>query len=651
MDQMLHEVLEDSGILRFLYEDARVNSMLIMDKNGYLLHHNHAFLYAFGYQVEDLQGKHLRVLFPEEDRKRLAPELEIERVNEHRQFAGRNYFLHKNGNTIWCSSESVLVYNTKGEPFIIKAIQDIHEQKLLERFLEESRQFNESLESAISDCLVVTDFNGRILRANQSFYEVFEIGPERLEGRQLFDLSDPFFSTGPFRHEFESGLSKGVFQNYEVIRQGKNKTARMFLIKTLVLEGKLRDKSLLVVFTDITEERKVQLEMAETARRFKLLTETMPQKVSTADSSGFKYFFNQHWVSYSGLSAEALKGTGWQKVIHPDDRQIDIDTWQESAKTGKDFELEHRIRRYDGEYRWHLARGLAQKDETGKVVFWVETDTDIHDLKRVEEKLEKRVGERTRELQQTNMQLEKTNEELRQFVYIVSHYLQEPLRKVQTFANFLNDRFLPNLPERGQGYVKKILHSTENARLLIRDFLEYANLARNMTKHSFKPVNLNRVLATVLAVLKHDIQAKDAQVKIGELPVIECVERQMNQVFFHLISNSLKFSSPNRRLMIEINTQEASEEEIKKIELPSEKKYYKIIIRDNGIGFEQEFAFKIFEMFHQLHTRGRFSGTGVGLALVKKIVDIHQGVIFSESKKNEGAVFTLFIPASQEKNQ
>lgn len=251
--------------------------------------------------------------------------------------------------------------------------------------------------------------------------------------------------------------------------------------------------------------------------------------------------------------------------------------------------------------------------------------------------------EKTQIIEERNIELEKTVKELTEFNHVASHDLQEPLRKIQTFISRIEDKELDKLSDNGKAYFERIKSAASRMRILIDDLLQYSRTSRS--KNDFEKVNLNEVIENTLIELSEPIKEKKASIEIKKLPKIKGVVFQLNQLFTNLISNSLKYSKEDLSPTIEINSKKVSSKTDSKIPENDKRKFYRISFTDNGIGFEQEHSEKIFNLFQRLHGKTDYPGTGVGLAICKKIVDNHKGYIFAESTPGKGATFLLYLPA------
>jgi signal transduction histidine kinase len=256
--------------------------------------------------------------------------------------------------------------------------------------------------------------------------------------------------------------------------------------------------------------------------------------------------------------------------------------------------------------------------------------------------LKNKLDERSREIEKKNLELERMNDELQSFAHIASHDLQEPLRKINTYTNLLLDREKNSLTEMAKDYVTRIQASAVRGQTLIDDLLSYSQT--NHLDHTFKIIDLNDIVSNVREDFKELLESKNAEIIAFDLGTVKVIPFQIRQVFQNLISNALKYSSIERELVIHVTSKVLKGSDIKELLLPPNQSYCHIAIKDNGIGFEAKYSEKIFEMFQRLHGRTEYSGTGVGLAIVKKIINNHQGAILASSVVNEGTTFNIYLP-------
>jgi light-regulated signal transduction histidine kinase (bacteriophytochrome) len=266
---------------------------------------------------------------------------------------------------------------------------------------------------------------------------------------------------------------------------------------------------------------------------------------------------------------------------------------------------------------------------------------DYTDKKMESVSMEGQVNLRTAELLKTNKQLKAANEQLEQFAFISSHDLQEPLRKIATFSDLLSHPDAA-LNEYARKYSDKINASATRMSALVKDLLTFSVLV-NSGDRKLVPVNLSDLVNQVIIDFELTIEQKKAVITIFDLPVIQAVPVQISRLFHNLISNALKFSVS--RPMITITSKSALAEDFSKHpELLKNRKYVSISINDNGIGFDEKYTEKMFILFQRLNELKGVAGSGVGLAICKKIVEDHAGFIFASSEKNVGSTFVIYLP-------
>lgn len=279
-----------------------------------------------------------------------------------------------------------------------------------------------------------------------------------------------------------------------------------------------------------------------------------------------------------------------------------------------------------------------------KVKSFVRLYQQSQELIRIKGTLEQKVQERTKELVQLNKALELSNSELQQYAYIASHDLQEPLRKILTFSRMIAEKYLNNQPD-AEPLMNRVTDAAERMRRLINDLLDFSKLSAASV---FTCLSLNQITTDVLSDLEILISEKEADITIEALPAVEIIGEQMHQAFLNLLSNALKFSKKEVKPVIHISSEVVKEKSIDS-EAAADGGYCRILVTDNGIGFEEKYLDKIFTLFQRLHGKAEYEGTGIGLAIVKKIIDKHNGIITARSKEGEGTTFIIVLPLQQTK--
>lgn len=268
------------------------------------------------------------------------------------------------------------------------------------------------------------------------------------------------------------------------------------------------------------------------------------------------------------------------------------------------------------------------------------------DLEKQNQNLEDKIAERTKELQVYSDELTRSNRELEDFAFVASHDLQEPLRKIRAFGNRLESGYHNEIDERGQDFLKRMLNAAERMSMLISDLLSFSRVSTR--GKDFDDVNLETVAKDVLGDLEVAIEERNATINIPALPKIRGDRSQLEQLFLNLLSNSLKFQKDDTKIVVDVICEEASDDDLKDRSNAEDYEWIKITIKDNGIGFEQSFAEKIFAPFQRLHGRSEYKGTGIGLAVCRRIVERHNGTIFATSTEGAGASFTFLLPKNSE---
>lgn len=510
--------------------------------------------------------------------------------------------------------------------------RDITEQYRNEQELQRQKNLYRDVLEGISDAFISFDFDWNILYINGKAAAWGNIPPEEAMGRNLWETFPQILATG-LGTIYHHGMDTRLPQQTDYFSPVVN---RWYSVKiTPITQG------LSVFISDITDTKKVEEERKEREDQFRTMSDFVPQMVWATDPQGNHDFYNERWHEFTGLSYEETKDTGWSLVLHPHDFESAWKRWNHSLQTGDLYETEYRMRRADGAYRWLLSRAMPLRNESGEIVRWFGTCTDIHDQKLASDILELKVAERTRDLLEANTYLHSMNEELRQFNYVASHDLQEPLRKIRIFAERIKSQDFEQLSEPSQSFLDRISVSAERMSVLLKDLLNFSSTQR---EELFSQVSLNDTIQEVESDLELMIAQSSALLYKQQLPTLRAIPLQMHQLFYNLINNALKFTSPHRSPVVRIQGTPLSPEKVQEWGLTPDVGYYHFTVEDNGIGFELEFTERIFVLFKRLHNQHAFQGTGVGLALCKKVVENHQGRIWAESVPDQGATFHVVLP-------
>ncbi len=538
-------------------------------------------------------------------------------------------------------------FDENGEAYrLIGTALDITEERRAEEALRESEEKFRSLADNISQLAWMTDADGWIFWYNQRWFDYTGTTLEAMQGwgwQAVHAPEEVERVTAKFKHHIATGE---IWEDTFPLRS-KEGEYRWFLSRAVPI----RDAAGKVLRwfgtnTDVTEAKRAEAALRESDRWFRQLADSMPQIVWTARPDGYLDYFNQRWYQFIDGN-QGFGDAGWLPILHPDDRQPCLDRWQRCLQTGEPYRFEFRLDdvRQPGRYRWYLALATAFRDTDGRILKWMGTCTDIDDQKTEAARLEALVQNRTEALNQANGELQRTNLNLSQFAYVASHDLQEPLRKIQAFGDLLFKRNAAQLDEAGTERVRRMQDAAERMSGLIKDLLEYSRVSSY--RETFAPVELNPLLASVRSDLAVLIREKKGSLHADPLPTVNGDATQLRQVLQNLLSNALKFSRPDVPPVVEIRCRVVPGAEAKGLSLAPDAVFYEISFSDNGIGFDETYADRIFEAFQRLHGRGDYPGTGIGLAIVRKVAENHHGGVSVSSRVGEGATFRVYLPVGE----
>lgn len=391
--------------------------------------------------------------------------------------------------------------------------------------------------------------------------------------------------------------------------------------------------------TDISQIQQLQNELRLKEEDISALADRIPHLVWGTDASGQLIYVNQQFLDYIGVAREDVYYNDlWAEFVHPEDRAFTFAAWSHSLDSGEKYEVEYRYRNKEGQYRWKLVRGTPIYDNEGQISRWFGTITDIEDKKQMEQLLldtrlvlEQHVQDRTAELQRSNQALMASNQELEQFAYVASHDLKEPLRMITIYTQMLAKGIDFDKHKDLKEYVDFTIDGVKRMTELITDLLKYARVTRSVP--DFERINLSDVLLLAQRHLKLKAEETGAIIHVPEqMPDVQGVQSLLVQLFQNLLDNAMKFMAPGSTPEIQVRARTEGDMVICTVE-------------DNGIGISMEFKERVFVIFQRLHTREQYPGTGIGLSVCKKIVNLHGGEIWVESTPGEGTAFHFTLRA------
>lgn len=522
---------------------------------------------------------------------------------------------------------------------------DITEQKKSQLALEESekryRQLIDSLPASVYTC----DSQGAITSFNESSVKLWGRAPQI--GIDLWCGSWKIYSTDgtplaldacPMAVALHEG--KPVYGKEIVIERPDGTKRHVLPHPTPFVDASGKVIEAVNMLVDITELRNTELALQVSEDRFRKAADSTSVLFWMAEPNGNRNFFNKAWREFTGYIYPGHE-TDWKNSIYPQDMSQYLLVYSHAFDKREEYKIEYRIRRNDGVYRWIQEHGIPWYTSDGTFEGYLGSCVDIEEKKMMTDALEKEVEKRTRQLKQANHKLQRYNEQLEQFTYAASHDMKEPLRKIFFFNNYLHES-LKSLQPKEKDFLERSITATKRMQVLIDDLLVYATTASTIPNLEW--VSLDKVVRDVVDAHEVTIEEKNANIEFDTLPEILGVPFQINQLFDNLIGNSLKYSHQHRAPHIVIRYESIPGSALDIDDADVHTPYHKITITDNGIGFKTEHATQIFNLFHRLHGRSEFSGSGIGLAICKKIVQNHQGFIQASGQVNEGATFEIYLP-------
>ena len=507
-------------------------------------------------------------------------------------------------------------------------IRDISVRKAAEEKQRASETRYRRLFETTKDGILILDAGtGMVMDVNPFLIELLGFSHEEFLGKKIWELG--FFKDIVANRDNFAELQEKEYIRYEDMALETSMGRRIEVEFTSNLYLVNHQKVIQCDIRDITERKRAQAALNENEERFRTMANSIPQLAWIARADGNITWYNRRWHEYTGKTPDQMQEFGSDSVLDPAALPLVMERWKTTLETGQPLDIETPLRGADGRFRTFLTRVEPLKDSEGRVVTWFGTNTDVEALKEAEEKvqrlnadLEQRVAERTE-------QLETANRELEAFSYSVSHDLRAPLRAVNGFAGIVIEDFGPQLPAEAQRCLGLVRDGALRMGLLIDDLLNLSRLNRQpLNKQTMDTAELVRA---TLAELQPEQGPHPATVIVGQLPPCEGDQPLLKQVWANLLSNAFKYSRNREQPVVEVGCNEQDGEAV----------YF---VRDNGSGFDKRYAHKLFGVFQRLHRAEDYEGTGVGLAIVHRILQRHGGRVWADGAIDQGATFYFTLP-------
>jgi PAS domain S-box-containing protein len=625
-------------------------SMAIVSAHGRFLEVNQAFCDLTGYTSNELLSCNFQdILHPDDHHLHgfLTSRTNSQQVN----FDLIERYRRKDGQTIWVRNFSTLVSEKETEDVVVSMIQDITEEKNVR---EQERRMHFLIDNS-SDYISLTDAEERIVYLNKAGRKMLGIPPDEVNLMPSMDLATVQERQRLIREIIPKVEETGYWEGALNLMNQQTGDDIPVHVKSLRISDSVTGAPAgrATVIHDLRPELAARAVSKEREENLQRAVDLAQIGTWTVDLSNQTISYSARVIDMLGLPVGSRPYDEMQG-IHPEDREAVTQEFDRAVAEGCDglFDIEHRtIHEISGEIRFVHNVGKVICDRKGEPSMVIGTLQDITEQKIARQALEEQIASNTRELfhanrrlQDLNSFLQQSNAELEQFAYVASHDLQEPLRKISIFAGMLSQ--YADMPQQALGTVEKIGQASGRMMQLIRDLLDFSRLLN--TERRLVNVDLNQIVNMVLNDFELTIAEKSALVHVDELPVIEAVPVQMNQLFCNLVGNALKFvrAGVPPEIVIRCRRLEDSENAAHDL-IAGEQEYYFITVTDNGIGFDSKYAEQIFEVFKRLHTPLEFPGSGIGLALCRRILQNHGGIMTAHGEVGAGTTISLILPSTQ----
>ena len=571
----------------------------------------------------------------------------------------------------WMMSNGVPRYATDGT-FLgyIGSCIDVHDRKTIRmelekrvgertneisrknKELEEQNLFVQAIFDASVDLIAVVDKDLRYVSVNRKYLEVYNLVKEDVLGRSMTEVipgvqdSPAFYGiqkafTGEHVHHITYRYPQ-INRDYETFFLPlKNADGEVYSVVVIAHDNTqiIRTTDELKQINSKLELRNEELRQSE-ERYLRMTNEVEDYAIILLSKEGYIENWNKGAEKIKGYTADEIIGKHFRLFYTQADQHMGLAERliKEATVNGKATYEGLRVRK-DGSTFWANSVITALHNDKNDVIGFSKVTRDLTERKEAEDQL-KMYAE---QLEQKNRELERSNSELTSFSYVASHDLQEPLRKIQAFGNLIQSRDGNNMSDISKDYFDRMVKAAVRMQNLIDSLLEFSRTTTG--RKNFENTDLNILLDEVKKELGERIEEKKAIVKSAHLPTLMVIPFQFRQLLSNLMNNSLKYAREGVTPVIEIKAEYVYSHEMKEQSALPRRDYYKFSVIDNGIGFEQEYAEKIFELFQRLHGRNEYSGSGIGLAICKKIVENHNGFIRAESQPDHGAKILFYIPS------
>jgi PAS domain S-box-containing protein len=630
---------ESEERFRMLVEGVKDYAIFMLDPNGLVTSWNTGAEWLHGYRAQEVKGQNFSMFYTAHDIQRGQPELGLRRAATEGRFHEECIRLAKGGKQFWAD---VVITALRDPGRIIcgfaQVTRDITARKAAEERLSGSEALKTAILNAALDAIISINYDGLIQEWNPAAERIFGYTRAEALGRPVDDLIIPETLRKVYDGSLANYLINGAISlmgrpiELKLRRAGGAEFSAEMAISRIPTEDPPRCTALI---RDITERQQAEAELHRSEERFRLLVEGVKDyALYMLDPEGRIETWNSGAERLEGYTAKEIIGKPLATIFPPEDieRKAPEVALKKAEQEGRVLNEGWRVRK-DGSRFWSQGIITALRDETGKLRGFAKVAHDMTQEKQTEEEihrlntqLESRVVERT-------AQLEAANQELEAFSYSVSHDLRAPLRHILGYVDILQSTAGEALDKSSRQYLDTIARAAAQMGHLIDALLEFSRMGRSEMRS--EQVSLAALVEDARRELRGEAKGREIQWRVGDLPEVQGDPLMLRQAVVNLLSNAIKYTGTRAKAKIAIGVKSTAKETV-------------FFVRDNGVGFDMDYADKLFGVFQRFHRGNEFEGTGIGLANVRRIIHRHGGRTWAEGKTDKGATFYFAIPKARE---
>lgn len=635
----IKNLAESEERFRTLIEKS-TDAIQLVSPEGAILYSSESLKNVVGYTPEELKNLGVTPYIHPDDleyfMQKFTELLQKPKGSIHMQYRVK----HKDGSWAWLETTGVNHLGTPNINALVGTFRNITDRKKAEEAIEYQKSLLEAQQEVSPLGIIIVSETGAIVSHNKRFAEMWRFPKKVLDS----DLDEMALMAAQKQLKDPKWFIERVTYLYKA-REASNELLYF-------TDGRIFDRygspifgddgkyfGYVWYFLDITEQKQAEEAVKASEERLRFMAESMPQKVFTATPEGEVDYFNPQWMEYTGLTFDQIRDWGWLQFIHPDDVDENVRTWKYSIRTGEPFELEHRFRGKDGTYHWHFSRVHAMRNEQGKIIKWIGSNTDIESAKRTQKRT-RQLEELTATLKQQKNQLIELNEAKDEFISLASHQLRTPATVVKQYLGMVLDEYAGTVPSVQRKMLEKADLSNERQITIINDLLKVAQVDAGKLRLSKQSISMGAMMEQVRNELDSKFRDRNQNVTLI-LPKDEvsvCVdEARMRMVLDNLIDNASKYTPHGKNIELGVS---------------QGRKIVKVWVRDEGVGIATEDIDKLFRKFSRIDNplSVMVGGTGLGLYWAKKIIDLHGGTLLVASVPDVGTTFTIIIDRDESVN-